>query len=295
MLGLPSYHVSTKNQKSKNSPALFDASSKFAPNCRGPAYYDLKLEYEDIKSDNVRRLLKLENGQGVIVANCDESGQGFAAGFRKGDVVLSVGEESIGNQYDFVISVNELRGQKDAIATVFRNRAEMELEFKIDPIQERPAHRWIIGVSVEETSELLQTHLGVQGVSVTGVNSGSPAEKMNLLVHDIILKINQQKVQTLDDLRLAVQPSKGKTVSMDLLRKGNRMTLELTPMKVEERVEREVDAVASYRWSCLAPDKRIADPVAKYEQVTEMMTKLSKQVQQLQQQIEQLKQDTKTR
>lgn len=263
-------------------------------------YYDLKMGYQYIDSEVIRKALNLESGQGIVVESCDESGKGYTAGFRKGDVVLKVKDEPVDTQYDFVIAITNLRKDEEGSATVRRQGKDVRLDFSIDPVNIKKSYRWIIGVSVDEMPELLHAHLGVTGAVVTAITDDSPAEKMSIKVNDIIAKINDSEIANLDDLRKAVQASKGEPVTLDLLRAGNKMTLELTPKKVENDLSIRWDepAVSAYYRAAQLQNAGVdyfvptaVDTIVTKANVAKAQTleSLSQQVAELRELVEQLK------
>lgn len=261
-------------------------------------YYDLKMDYEYIESDLIRKQLRLNSGEGILVQTCDDTGQGYAAGFREGDLVLTVGDQPVDTQYDFVIAVTKLRGEHGAKAAVRRDGKKVEFDFYIEPVKQEASYRWIIGVMVESTSELLESHLGIQGAVVTGVTAGGPAEKMSIRPNDIVLRIDNYDIHNLGDLGKAVQASKGKMIKIELLRAGNKMSLELKPKKLESKNTPPVgfDRIVkdSIRWryvpqaqkTFFIPETNVA---GRYQNTLQLMESLGKQIKRLQEQIESLK------
>lgn len=81
-----------------------------------------------------------------------------------------------------------------------------------------------LGVSVEATGEDLMRHLGLeQGVSLQAVVPDSPAAKAGLEVHDIITKVGDKAVGTMEDLRTAIQNHQaGEEVELAVIQKGRR-------------------------------------------------------------------------
>lgn len=197
-------------------------------------YNDLKMDYQYIDSQQIRKHLELSPEQGILIAEADEAGIGYAAGFRSGDLVLQVGDESVDTQYDLVIALTGVRGKETASAKVRRDGEVQQLAFTLTPVSIEKNTRWIIGVSVTEMSEVLKSHLHVEGAVVDTVSEGSPAGKMGIMVNDIISKINGAAISNLDSLRAAVHESEGNPITLELVRSGNKMTLELTPEKFEE-------------------------------------------------------------
>jgi serine protease Do len=72
------------------------------------------------------------------------------------------------------------------------------------------------------------------GVEVVDVVSGSPAAAAGLRPEDLIVAVEGNAVETVDDVqRLMVGDRIGSTVSVDLLREGRRLELQLVPVELE--------------------------------------------------------------
>ena len=101
--------------------------------------------------------------------------------------------------------------------------------------------RGYIGISAQQTPlpRRLRHVAGVAqdgAVVVTGVEASSPAARAGLRAGDVLLGLDGQPVTGADDLiRLLSGDKIGQVVELDLLRKGERQQLSLTP---EERLRR---------------------------------------------------------
>jgi C-terminal processing protease CtpA/Prc len=70
----------------------------------------------------------------------------------------------------------------------------------------------------------------VQGVKLSGVRGGSPAEKGGVKGGDIIVQFGGQKIANIYDYTYALDAVKiGQVVEMIVLRDGQRLTLKVTP------------------------------------------------------------------
>lgn len=262
-------------------------------------YVDLDMDYEFITSSMVRNQLGLTTGEGLFIVTAPESGEGHSVGFRDGDLVLKVNDESVDTQYDFVIAVTENRGS-ETNALIRRNGASQKLVFSMSPVQVKEDPNWIIGVAANDLSDLLRSHLKTTGVSVTSVSENSPAQKMGILVNDIICQIGESEISNMDELREAVQESNGESVTITLLRAGNRVTVELTPQKRSETTAGDMRATALWNstipgaqdgmWmSTMAYQGLVADQAVQLHDSNEILNQLSAQIESLKVQIEALK------
>lgn len=100
------------------------------------------------------------------------------------------------------------------------------------------AHPWM-GVHLQEVSPQLAKYSGLEdtdGALVYAVVPSSPADRAGLKTGDIILKIDERKIKNTADVIYALRKKKvGDTITVHLVRQGDRMTLKL---KLAERPER---------------------------------------------------------
>ncbi len=87
----------------------------------------------------------------------------------------------------------------------------------------RPAGAWL-GVLSKPVDETLQAHLGLEeGAVLDYVAPDSPASKLGLRQHDIILEVDGEAVGSQEDLRDAVQAHKpGDKVTLKVLSRGEK-------------------------------------------------------------------------
>ena len=193
-------------------------------------YYDLGMTYKFIESPLVRTQLRLNDEEGILINTTTQDGMGYEMGFREGDLVLTIQEQPVDTQYDFVIAVDENRGDETS-AQIKRAGVLTNLSFKLQPADEEKTKRWIIGVSVQEMDEILRAHLKTEGIIITSVTKDGPAAKMGLQQHDVVTAIDNQDITSTEDLRAAVQKSQGEDVTLKLIRNGGRMTVTLKPVE----------------------------------------------------------------
>ena len=196
-------------------------------------YHDLGLSYQYIDSDAMRTQLQIGQDEGILITDVVSDKLGNECGFLAGDLVLKVQDKPVATQYEFVIQVTKNRGKKTK-TVVRRDGKKQEFDFVISNVQVQAKKRWILGVGIDEMGELLKLHLKVKGVVINSLRAGGPAEKMGLKENDIITNLNEKPIESSDDLRKALAESGGKQVKVKLLRAGNRMTVELTPMQIDE-------------------------------------------------------------
>ncbi|SDK61102.1 serine protease Do [Methylophilus rhizosphaerae] len=95
----------------------------------------------------------------------------------------------------------------------------------------RISRGWL-GIGIQEVTKDLADSFGLKqtsGALIAGVEKNSPADKGGLEAGDIILKFDGKAINTSSDLPRVVAATKpGKTVPVEIIRKGNGKTLQLT-------------------------------------------------------------------
>jgi membrane-associated protease RseP (regulator of RpoE activity) len=86
--------------------------------------------------------------------------------------------------------------------------------------------RAVAGAELSELNPGLAEYFGASGgVLVLNAREGTPAERAGLMPGDVILRANAVEVSTIDELRRAIATVRGEPVRLDVLRRGQRLTL----------------------------------------------------------------------
>jgi len=95
-----------------------------------------------------------------------------------------------------------------------------------------------LGVNIQSVTEDISASLGVTdqgGALIASVRKGSPAEKGGIKAGDVILKFDGKAVPNVRALpRIVARTAHGKTVKVELLRKGQPMSVDIVVGRLEE-------------------------------------------------------------
>lgn len=83
--------------------------------------------------DDLRKKLKLPAGAGVLVGKLIPGGSAEAAGLRAGDVLLRIGDRTVGSPEEFVQTVKALRAGQAVSVRFVRDGKEAALEVRLRP------------------------------------------------------------------------------------------------------------------------------------------------------------------
>jgi serine protease Do len=91
----------------------------------------------------------------------------------------------------------------------------------------------LLGISAQDLSGQLGQYFAApngQGVLVTDVHQGSPAEKAGIRAGDVITKLDGQPVRNIGELQMRLRDKRNeKTVTLSVLRKGAEMSIHVAP------------------------------------------------------------------
>ena len=108
----------------------------------------------------------------------------------------------------------------------------MALHIVEDLLDDGAVQRGFLGVQITDIDSALAERLGLNehgGAVVMMVGAGSPAEKAGIQLEDVIVAINNQRVDSSSRLRLIVSGTKpGSQIPIDLMRAGKRITVNAT-------------------------------------------------------------------
>ena len=164
--------------------------------------------------------LNLKRPAGALVSSVLARGPAARAGLHTGDLVVSVDGQAVDdvNAFDYRFATKRLGGE--ANIGVIRNGREFKLAVALETAPETPREETVIkarspffGAKVANLSPLLAEELRLdsetKGVVVTDVEIGSTAQTFGLQKGDIVVAVNNTRIETTQDLVRAVsQPSR---------------------------------------------------------------------------------------
>ncbi|MGV3523268.1 MAG: DegQ family serine endoprotease [Candidatus Sericytochromatia bacterium] len=163
-----------------------------------------------------------------------------------------------GNSGGALVNIQgELIGINTAIAT--RSRGYMGIGFAIPSNMAREVMQSLIakgkvsrsqlGVYIQQIDESMAQSLGLenarQGILVSGVSPGSPAEKAGIQKYDVITRLNGQSVSDANQFRNRIAlTAPGSQVKLDILRNGQPLNFAITLAEASSQTSNQAPPIA---------------------------------------------------
>jgi membrane-associated protease RseP (regulator of RpoE activity) len=196
----------------------------------------------------LRAQLRIPAGQGLLVVSLRGDSPSARAGLKQSDILLSLADRPLAAAEDLTKQLKTV-GEKPVPLKLLRAGKKVTLEVRpvyrvtLGPAEE-PKAEYYLGVAINPADDALRAQLGLsahQGVVVTDVIKGSPAEKAGIEKHDIVLDLAGKPTDSPQTLARLVQANGNKPIQIKILRAGEPLTIRLTAAarKVETSPQQE--------------------------------------------------------
>jgi serine protease Do len=182
----------------------------------------------------------LEQPSGALVANVQPNSPAQQAGIQKGDVIVEFNGRKVADMHELPRSVANTPPGSEVRVRLIRKGQERTVAVKLSDMPEEQQQASSggvpggeLGLVVQELTPEVARSLdlpSLQGVVVTEVQEGSPADEVAMRRGDVIMEVNQQKVTNLQTFRGALSRTGDATSVLFLIRRGeNTMYVALRP------------------------------------------------------------------
>jgi serine protease Do len=184
--------------------------------------------------------LGINRPRGALVADVTKGGPAETAGIKVGDVITEFDGKEIKDSNELPIVVARTAVDKKVLVKVVRDKKEITFtipvgEMKDEEVVASTAEKGELGLTVQQVTPQVAESLGLEraeGVVITAVEPGSPADDAGLRRGDIILEVDRKGVRKVADFRKAAgEIKKGKGVLFLVRRGENTLFLALKPSK----------------------------------------------------------------
>jgi serine protease Do len=173
--------------------------------------------------------LGMETARGALVSNVAAGSPAERAGIRVRDVIIDYAGKPIKESSDLPLMVARTHVGSRVDITVLRDKREFPLTVTIAELRDEevmapaPEREKDLGLTVQNLTPEIAQALGLkraQGVVITAVERGSPADDAGLRRGDVILDIDRKTVRNLSDYREAIAGLKKGSSCLFLLQRG---------------------------------------------------------------------------
>jgi len=175
----------------------------------------------------------LDRVAGALVSSVGEGSPADRGGIQEGDIVLEFNGKSINRSGELPSLVGAVRSGEKANVTVFRDGDKQNLVITIGQRGEESVAAAdvssILGMSLASLTDAERDQLGIdQGLRVVDLDAQSLAADSGIQVNDVVVQINGVAVNTVTNLRQAVEALPvGKPVPVLIQRGENALFLTL--------------------------------------------------------------------
>lgn len=168
-------------------------------------------------TEEIAEAFKLPDRKGALVSDITQDGPAEKAGIEKGDVIRELDGKAIDSVDSLTKFVRALDvGKEVAVRVIRRGGEEKILKVIIGEMPEgagafTTGGKTSLGLTIEDTPE---------GVIVTGVEPGSPAET-KIRPRDILLEVNGKSIKNVADYNKAISSIKENENLVFLLKRGD--------------------------------------------------------------------------
>jgi serine protease Do len=158
----------------------------------------------------------LKEAKGVLVSDVIPDSPAKKGGVNKGDVILEYDGKQVEDRYQLTKMVGRTPVGKKVNIVVWRDKERKTIPVTIVQLAEKQTTaatphpeetgRW--GFKVQDVTPDMAAHLGLpdnEGVVITDVEPGSPADEENLQPGDVIIEMEHNQIKGLADFRRYIE------------------------------------------------------------------------------------------
>jgi serine protease Do len=187
----------------------------------------LGLSLQDVDS-SLAEYLRIAQVEGVLVSDVTNDSPAQEAGLKPGDVVTNIGQRRITSAEIYHDVIRDFAAGDTVPVTVWRDRKTQTFQVRTRTFPEELAEDLaykLLGVRVEAISSAARLKYKIaaeDGVMVTEIRSGSYLDNIGARPGDIIRRINEMALKTLDDFKKAAIKYRHKESAALLIQRGNQ-------------------------------------------------------------------------
>jgi len=167
--------------------------------------------------------LDINRTQGAWVSEVVEDSAAAKAGIQAGDVIIALDGTTVFSFAELAAKVGTIGAGRTVELTLLRDGSELTVAVELDKQQTQQIaadtlHPALRGAELRSDDR--------QGIRVTAVESGSPADRIGLRENDVVIAVNRQLVNNARELQQAISETSG-VVALNLRRGNSQLYLVL--------------------------------------------------------------------
>ena len=187
----------------------------------------LGISVQDI-SDDIAKNLNHQNKGGALVSDVFKGDPADQAGIKVGDIITEINGKPIKDTHELLLTIAALQvGQKMNVKAI---RDGKEMTFRVTVAERKDnvaqlaekSEKGHFGISVQEITPEIARQLGMrsEGVIITDIQEGSPADEVGMQPQDIIVQVNRVKIASINDYNREISKAAQKKSVTLLVKRG---------------------------------------------------------------------------
>jgi len=188
----------------------------------------LGISVQDVSEEMAKNFNHKTKG-GALVSDVFKDDPADKAGLKVGDIITEMNGKTVKDTHDLLIMIAGMQvGQKVNIKAI-RDGKEMTFQVKVGERKEDVASAKVeksaksaFGIAAQEITPEIAKQLGVghEGVIVSDVQPGTPADEVGIQPQDIIVQVNRVKVNNMKDYNREISKAAEKKSVTLLIKRG---------------------------------------------------------------------------
>ena len=187
----------------------------------------LGISVQDI-SDDIAKNLNHQNKGGALVSDVFKGDPADQAGIKVGDIITEINGKPIQDTHELLLTIAALQvGQKMNVKAI---RDGKEMTFRVTVAERKDnvaqiaekSEKGHFGISVQEITPEIARQLSIrsEGVIITDIQEGSPADEVGMQPQDIIVQVNRVKIASINDYNREISKAAQKKSVTLLVKRG---------------------------------------------------------------------------
>ena len=160
------------------------------------------LKIQNLTQD-LAEAVNLSESIGVLVAKVEDASVANLSGIKRGDVIASINDQMVMDQDEYHSIVRLIGENEELTFRIFREGIQQQIKITIKELQRNyEINGWELEVRQQSREDL--NHYGHRGVIVSKIQRGSELAKKGLRKGDLIYKIGNIVIDSLEDFKQIV-------------------------------------------------------------------------------------------